>query len=306
MQGHKNKISAFSKKKRVDNIAGYLFLTPAIITFVLFIGGPMILSFVLSFFDYNLIQPPEFIGLKNIRRFLIDPQVKISFINTFKFLLILVPIHCVGGLLLAFMVSCIRNTRMKTIYRSAIYFPTIVTTASVAIVWGYMFATDTGVINYFVRQLGGNNIPWLTDKVVVYVTIALFSFWKFIGTAFLYYFIGLQNIPDVYYEAARIDGAGTFQIFRKITLPLLSSTMFFVIVTNIIGVFQIFEEPFIITNGGPGTATKTVSFYIYEIAFKQVNTGYGCLLAFFVFLVILVVTIVQFIGQKKWVTYDYE
>lgn len=306
MQSQKNRTSVFNKKKRADNIAGYLFLVPAIITFVLFIGGPMIVSFVLSFFDYNLIQPPEFIGLRNFRRFVIDPQVKISFINTFKFLLILVPIHCIGGLLLAFMVSCVRNTRMKTIYRSAIYFPTIVTTASVAIVWGYMFATDTGVINYFVRQLGGTNIPWLTDKVMVYVTIALFSFWKFIGTAFLYYFIGLQNIPDVYYEAARIDGAGTFQIFRKITLPLLSSTMFFVIVTNIIGVFQIFEEPFIITNGGPGTATKTISFYIYEIAFKQVNTGYGCLLAFSVFLVILVVTIIQFIGQKKWVTYDYE
>lgn len=306
MSEKKKRVSVFQKKKRADNIAGYLFLLPAIITFVLFIGGPMILSFVLSFFDYNLIQAPEFVGLKNIKRFLIDPQVKISFVNTFKFLLILVPIHCFLGMILAFMVSCVRNSKMKAIYRSAIYFPTIVTTASVAIVWGYMFGTDTGVINYFVRQLGGSNIPWLTDKVMVYATIALFSFWKFIGTAFLYYFIGLQNIPDVYYEAAKIDGAGTLQIFRKITLPLLSPTMFFVIVTNIIGVFQIFEEPFIITNGGPGTATKTVSFYIYEIAFKQVKTGYGCLLAFSIFLVILAVTIFQFVGQKKWVTYDYE
>ena len=195
---------------------------------------------------------------------------------------------------------------MQTVYRSILYFPTVVTTASVAIVWGYMFGTDTGVINYFVRQMGGSNVPWLTDKVMVYVTIAVFSFWKFIGTTFLYYFIGLQNIPDGYYEAAKIDGANTFQIFRKITLPLLSPTMFFVIVTNIIGVFQIFEEPFIITNGGPGTATKTVSFYIYEIAFKQVRTGYGCLVAFSIFLVILAVTIIQFAGQKRWVTYDYE
>lgn len=299
-------LSAFQRKRRKDNIAGYAFLIPAMIAFLLFVGGPMIISFVLSFFDYNLIQPPAFTGLKNIRKFMMDPQVKISFANTFKFLLILVPVHCFLGMLLAFAVSCVHHKKMQTVYRSILYFPTVVTTASVAIVWGYMFGTDTGVINYFVRQMGGSNVPWLTDKVMVYVTIAVFSFWKFIGTTFLYYFIGLQNIPDGYYEAAKIDGANTFQIFRKITLPLLSPTMFFVIVTNIIGVFQIFEEPFIITNGGPGTATKTVSFYIYEIAFKQVRTGYGCLVAFSIFLVILVVTVIQFAGQKRWVTYDYE
>ena len=118
-------------------------------------------------------------------------------------------------------------------------------------------------------------VPWLTDKVMVYVTIAVFSFWKFIGTTFLYYFIGLQNIPDGYYEAAKIDGANTFQIFRKITLPLLSPTMFFVIVTNIIGVFQIFEEPFIITNGGPGTATKTVSFTYMRLRSSRCGQGMG-------------------------------
>ena len=149
-------------------------------------------------------------------------------------------------------------------------------------------------------------MPWLTDKNVVYLTVALFSFWKFIGTAFLYYFIGLQNIPDVYYEAARIDGAGTRQIFLRITLPLLSPTIFFVVVTNMIGVFQIFDEPFIITGGGPGTATKTMSLYIYQIAFQQMKTGYGCTLAFSIFLVILMMTLLQFGGQKKWVTYDYE
>lgn len=302
----KKNISAHDKKKRSDNIAGYLFLLPAIVTFILFIGGPMIISFILSFFNYNLVSVPEFIGLKNIRKLLIDPQVKIAFINTLKFLVILVPVHCFGGLLLTYAVTLVRNAKMKTFYRSAIYFPTIVTTASVAIVWGYMFATDTGVINYFVRQLGGSNIPWLTDKKMVYVTVALFSFWKFVGNTFLYYFIGLQNVPDVYYEAAKIDGANTFQIFRKITLPLLSPTMFFVIITNIISVFQIFEEPYIITNGGPGTATKTLSFYIYEIAFKQLKIGYGCSLASLVFLIILLITIIQFVGQKKWVTYDYE
>lgn len=306
MKTNKKSLSAFQRRKKTDNLAGYLFLLPALVAFVLFIGGPMLLSLALSFFDYNLIQPLEFVGLKNLKRFIADPQVKIAFLNTLKFLVILVPIHCILGLLLAFAVSRVRSVRMRSIYRGVIYFPTIVTTSSVAIVWVYMFGTDRGVINYFLRQLGGSNVPWLTDKNVVYLTIALFSFWKFIGTAFLYYFIGLQNIPDVYYEAARIDGAGTRQIFSRITLPLLSPTMFFVVVTNMIGVFQIFDEPFIITGGGPGTATKTMSLYIYQIAFQQMKTGYGCTLAFSVFLVILLMTVLQFGGQKKWVTYDYE
>ena len=303
---NKKPLSAFQKRKKADNLAGYLFLLPALIAFVLFIGGPMLLSLALSFFDYNLIQPLEFVGLKNLKRFIADPQVRIAFLNTLKFLVILVPVHCILGLLLAFAVSRVRSGRMRSVYRGVIYFPTIVTTSSVAIVWVYMFGTDTGVINYFLRQLGGSNVPWLTDKNVVYLTVALFSFWKFIGTAFLYYFIGLQNIPDVYYEAARIDGAGTRQIFLRITLPLLSPTIFFVVVTNMIGVFQIFDEPFIITGGGPGTATKTMSLYIYQIAFQQMKMGYGCTLAFSIFLVILMMTLLQFGGQKKWVTYDYE
>lgn len=303
---HARKSAFFRRKERNDTIAGYLFLLPAIIGFVLFIGGPIILSFILSFFDYNLLQAPKFVGLRNIQRFIIDPQAHVSFANTFKFLLILVPIHCGLGLVLAFLVSRVRSGKLKAIYRGAIYFPSIVTTASVAIAWGYMFATDTGLINYFLRQMGLPNVPWLTDSTVVYFTIAVFSFWKFIGTAFLYYFIGFQNIPDVYYEAAQIDGANTLQVFGRITLPLLSPTIFFVVVTNIIGVFQIFDEPMLLTGGGPGTASKTVSLYIYQVAFQQMKTGYGSVLAFSIFLIILAVTIIQFVGQKKWVTYDYE
>ena len=233
-----------------------------------------------------------------------DKGLFTAFGNTFKFLLILCPIHCGLGMILAFMVY--RAKRFQFFFRSAIYFPSIVTTASVAIAWGYLFSTDMGAINYFVRLLGGTNIPWLTDRVVVYVTIALFSFWKFIGTTFLYYFIGMQNIPDVYYEAAQIDGAGIIQTFRHITLPLLSPTIFFVIITNIVSVFQIFDEPYLLTNGGPGTATRTIALEIYQTAFQDMNIGYGGTISFVLFLIILVITIIQFNGQNKWVVYDYE
>ena len=293
-----------AKKKRKDTISAYIFLAPALISFGLFIGLPVILSAVLSFFKYNLVNPPQFVGLGNIKKMFTDKGLFTAFGNTFKFLLILCPIHCGLGMILAFMVY--RAKRFQFFFRSAIYFPSIVTTASVAIAWGYLFSTDMGAINYFVRLLGGTNIPWLTDRVVVYVTIALFSFWKFIGTTFLYYFIGMQNIPDVYYEAAQIDGAGIIQTFRHITLPLLSPTIFFVIITNIVSVFQIFDEPYLLTNGGPGTATRTIALEIYQTAFQDMNIGYGGTISFVLFLIILVITIIQFKGQNKWVVYDYE
>lgn len=305
MKKSKQTISNYAvKKKRKDTAAAYIFLAPALISFLLFVGIPVILSAVLAFFKYNLVNPAEFVGLENIRKMFGDKGLMRSFVNTFKFLLILCPIHCGLGMILAFMVY--RARRFQYFFRSAVYFPSIVTTASVAIAWGYLFSTDTGAVNYFVRLLGGSNIPWLTDRVVVYVTIALFSFWKFIGTTFLYYFIGMQNIPDVYYEAAQIDGASIIQTFRHITLPLLSPTIFFVVITNIVSVFQIFDEPYLLTNGGPGSATRTIALEIYQTAFQEMNIGYGGTISFVLFLIILVITIIQYVGQNKWVVYDYE
>ena len=291
-------------KKRSDNLWGYAFIAPAMIGYILFILLPIILSAVLMFYSYNLVQPAKFIGLGNIQRMFKDSVVKNSFLNTFKFLLILAPIHCIIGLVLAYMVS--RTRRMQSVYRTCIYFPSIVTTASVAIAWAYIFSTDTGVVNYYLRQLGLPNVKWLTDANVAYLTIAMFSFWKFIGTTFLYYYIGLKNIPETYYEAAEIDGASTVRSFFSITLPLLTPTIFFVTITNIIGVVQIFDEPYLLTNGGPGSSTRTVALEIYERAFLQMKIGYGATIAFALFLIILGITVVQYLGQNKWVNYSYE
>ena len=181
-------ISVYAKrKKRKDNIAGYLFLAPTLFLYVAFIFFPIVLELILSFFKYNLINDPEFVGLKNFMKVFTDKTTITAFQNTFKFLLILVPIHVVLGLILAYLVYKAKHCQF--FFRTAIYFPSIVTTVSVAIAWGYLFATDTGAVNYFVRLLGGSNIPWLTNRYFAYVTIALFSFWKFIGTTFLYYFI---------------------------------------------------------------------------------------------------------------------
>ncbi|MCL2015838.1 MAG: sugar ABC transporter permease [Defluviitaleaceae bacterium] len=254
--------------------------------------------------DYNLLSPPTFVGLNNFRRLAIDPLFTRTLGNTLRFFVFITPIHCILALILAYVVSQVRNSRLRSLYRGIIFFPTVVTTASVAIVWTFMFATDTGFVNFFIRSLGGSNVPWMTHSTMIYVTIALFSAWKFIGTTFLFYFVGLQNIPSSYHEAAMIDGAGRLQTFFRITLPLLTPTVFFVFVTNMIGVFQIFEEPFFIAGGN--THAMSFALHIYQNAFNNIRFGYASLLAIIMFLIIMVVTAVQFWGQRKWVNYDYE
>ncbi len=289
-----------------DNIAAYSFLSPAIIFYILFIGGPVIATIVLSLFNYNLLNSPVFIGLQNFKALFSDPLTWQVIGNTMLLTGILVPIHVIIGLLLAALISHERNRIFKYFYRTTIYFPSLLTTSSVAVAWFYMFNYDFGVFNWILNSLGLKGIPWLTSSKWVILAISLFSMWKFVGTPFLYYLIGLQNIPLGYYEAARVDGANKVQTFFRITLPLLSPTLFFVIVITIINTFQIFDEPYIITGGGPGNATRTLSLYIYEQSFKSYQMGFSSSIAFCLFLIVFIFTIIQLIFQKKWVTYDYE
>jgi multiple sugar transport system permease protein len=300
----KKSASYFSLRRRKDNRDGILFLVPAIIFFLTFIGIPMLMAFGLMFLNYNLLILPRWVGLANIKRLSIDPLFLRSLGHPFKFFILLTPIHCILALGLAYIVSEVKTITLRSLYRSIIYFPTIVTTASVAIVWVYMFSTDTGFINFYLRNLGFRNVPWMTDPVMLYITIAIFSAWKFIGITFLFYFVGLQNIPAAYHEAARIDGAGRLSTFFRITVPLLTPTIFFVFVTNMIGVFQIFDEPFFIAQDNP--VARSLALHIYRNAFDNIRIGYASVLAVIMFIIIMIITVVQFLFQKKWVNYDYE
>ena len=300
----KNEKRYFDLRQQKKTRDGILFLLPAILSFLIFIAIPVCMSLGLIFADYNLLQPPEWTGFSHFKRLQIDPNIVQTLKNTFRYFIMLTPIHCILALVLAFAVTQVNNLKCRSVFRSIIYFPTIVTTASVAIVWMYMFSTDAGFINYYIRRLGFDNVPWMTDVNMIYVTIAIFSAWKFIGTTFLYYFVGLQNIPDTYYEAAKIDGAGRMQMFFKVSLPLLTPTIFFVFITNMIGVFQIFEEPYFLAANNP--KAMSLALYIYQNAFDNIRIGYASLLSMIMFLIILTITVIQFIGQRKWVNYDYE
>ena len=293
-------------KKKSDAVSGYLFLLPALFSVPAFIGAPMVITIVLSFFDYNMLQGSEWINFDNYIEFFKNPTSWQIIWNTFKLTLILVALHIVIALLLAFVIYKEKRGPVKYVYRTAVYLPSILTTASVAIAWYYMFNYDFGVFNWLFSQLGISGVKWLTSSSGVIVAICLFSLWKFVGTPFLYYLIGLQGIPDGYYEAAQIDGANKIQTFFHITLPMLTPTLFFVITITTINTFQIFDEPYIITNGGPGNASRTLALHVYEKAFKAYEMGYASSVSVVLFIIVLVITIILYSTQNKWVTYDVE
>lgn len=301
----------FSRKKPQnrflkENAIGYLFIAPSFIFFTVFIAIPIVVTLFLGFSNYSLLAPTKFIGLANYRALLADPDFVTVLLNTLKFILIIAPMHIILGLALALGVNSIKNKILMGFFRTAFYFPLVVTTASVAIVWGYMFDFNFGVIDYYLRTFGITPVQWLTSTSWSLLAVAIFSAWKFIGNAFLYYLIGLQNIPDSYVEAASIDGANGLQIFFKVKLPLLTPILFFVITTTLINCFQMFDEPYFLTKGGPGVSSQTMAMHIYRKGFGEFQIGYASTLGVVLFIVVLLVTFVQFYLQKKWVSYDYE
>jgi multiple sugar transport system permease protein len=255
---------------------------------------------------YDVITPPRFVELRNWQRLFTDARMWLTLKNTALFVLLLVPMHTIMGTLLALGVNALKNKAGVYLYRTLYYFPTLVTSASVTITWGYLLSTDTGVLNYYLKLLGINAVPWLGSSFWVYPSTMLFSLWKFVGTYFLYFFIGLQNIDQGLIDAAKIDGANAWQRLKNITLPMLSPTMFFVIITQLIGCIQIFDEPYLLTKGGPGDASRSISLYIYEMAYQSQQYGYAAAVSLILLLIILAVTLIQIRGSNMWVNYDRE
>ena len=295
------------RSERSESLAGYLFAAPSVIFFTVFVGIPIFMTiFVLSFSDFSLLRPIVFNGFTNIRSLFVDPDFKTIVINTLKFIAIIAPLHIILGLILAVAVDAIRSKAMQGIFRTVLYFPLIVTTASIVLVWSYLYDTNFGVFNWLLRQFNVAPLPWLDDVKWSLLSVAIFSAWKFIGNAFLYYFIGLQNVPETYMEAASIDGANKLQAFFRIKLPLLTPTLFFVITTTLINCFQMFDEPYFLTKGGPGVSSQTIAMHIYRKGFGEYHFGYASCLGLILFVIVLLVTFVQFGLQGKWVTYDNE
>jgi len=290
--------------KRQRALLGYLFIAPTLIGLIIFVVGPMVGAFGISFYKWNVFRPPEFVGLANFDRLFADPRILVSYKNTLILVVLTVAMLETLAFALAFAVYRLANRALATFYRTAYFLPVLLSGAAVAVTLGYLFHKDFGVINYYLGLIGIPKIPWLTSSDVVLITIALTTVWRNVGFTFIIYLGGLSSMPTEVLEAAEVDGAMGWQKIWRIVLPLLSPTILFAAVTDIIKMLQFFDEPFIMTRGGPGDASRTVVMMMYENAFGNLNFGYGAAIALSLFIVIMGVTGLQFYLSRRWVFYN--
>ena len=289
--------------KRQRMLMGYLFIAPTVIGLLIFIVGPMLYTFYLSFQQWSVFRPPEFIGLENFERLLGDRRVFTAFGNTFMLVIMTVVILEVLALSLALAVRRVTNNYLGYLLRTAYFMPVLLSGASVAVTLSYLFHQDFGVINYYLGFFGIDKIPWLTSRDVVLWAITITTVWRNLGFSFIIYLGGVSTLPQEVIEAAEVDGARGLRKLWSITLPLLSPTILFATVTDMIKMLQFFDEPFIMTRGGPGDASRTVVMMMYDAAFANFEFGYGSAIALALFSVIMIVTGIQFFLSRRWVFY---
>ncbi|RSK53951.1 carbohydrate ABC transporter permease [Bacillus canaveralius] len=298
---NKNRRPKSTVIRRNRSIA-YTFLFPNIIGFLAFIFIPVIASFLMSFTSWNGFGQIEFIGLENYKSLIYDPNFRISFVNTILFTLISVPVTLFLSILVA--VALNRGIRFLKLFRTAVFLPYVTATIAVAAVWQLIFNPTMGPINGPMIRFGVENLPgWLSSPDWALISVSIVYIWHSIGYYMILYLAGLQNIPDDLYEAADLDGAGPIAKFFNVTLPMLSSVIFFTMIIGVINSFKVFDLIFTLTGGGPGRSTHVLVYDIYNTAFKQFEYGYASAMAYVLFLIILIFTFFQFKGQKKWVNY---
>jgi multiple sugar transport system permease protein len=289
--------------RRREALTAYLFIAPTMLGFLIFIAGPMVSSLGMSLFEWDIVSRPQFIGLENYAFLAQDPGFRTAFRNTATFAVLVVSLNLVVALSLAVALQRTLPTILRYYYRTAFFLPMVTSMASISIVLGFLFHKELGIINYYLGLLGIPPAPWLTSTSWALFTIVLATVWKSFGFDLILFIAGIQNIPRHLYEAAEIDGANGWHQFWRITLPLLSPTIFFAVVVGLISSFQVFDQAFIMTRGGPGDATRTLVMVIYEDAFATLRMGYGSAIAVVLFLVILSLTIFQFRVSSRWVHY---
>lgn len=295
----------FSSTERTrEAAAGYLFILPSFLGFVLFVLGPVVAAVVISLTKYDLIKPPEFIGLDNYARMLADPRLIRTYTNTFVYVVCAV----VGINSLALLLAVMLNRRLprplRYVVRSAYFFPSLVALVYVSIVFQALFQRDTGIINFYLGELGLGPVDWLNSPTGAMASVVIVDVWRNVGFAMLIFLAALQEVPRDLEEAAQVDGAGSWQVFRRITIPLVSPAIFFNVTITMIGAFQIFESIIVLTGGGPGDASRSVVMYLAERGFQQFRMGYASAVAVTLFLIIMVLTIVQFRLRRRWVFYE--
>lgn len=290
---------AFARK---DERTAWLFLLPSLVLFSTFTGIPVIAALGISFTQWDLFNPARFIGLDNYANLLRDPIFARVMGNTAYFVLLSVPVQMVLGLGCALALN--RGIRGQTFFRIAYFLPVVTSTIAAALVWAWLFNANFGLINALLTLFGVTNVPrWLASTKWAMPAVIIVSIWQNLGYAMVLFLAGLQNIRTDLYDAAAIDGAKGWRRLWFITLPLLSPTTFFVLIISIIGSFQIFELVFVMTQAGPANATNTLVYYIYQNGFQFYQMGYASAAAMILFVIVLIMTLVQYGLQNRWVHY---
>jgi multiple sugar transport system permease protein len=278
------------------------YVLPTLLGLIFFTIGPIIAALVLSFTDWDLMTTPRWVGFGNYVDMINRPVFWIVVRNTLYYTVLYVPFAVILPLLLA--VALNQPLRAVIWYRGVYFLPVVTSTVAIALVWTLLYQPDFGVLNHLLRLVGIDGPAWLSDERWAMPALVIMSVWKGLGFNLVIYLAGLQSISAHYYEAAILEGAGPWHRLWFITVPLISPTMFFVSVMSIISSLQVFEQTYVLTKGGPGYATLTLSYFIYQNAFQFQRMGYGAAMAYVLFIIILIFTVVQFVLQRRWVFYQ--
>jgi multiple sugar transport system permease protein len=292
-----------SDLERAQWRAGYLFVLPSFTLYAVFVLAPVIVTFVLSFTYYDPMGGSRWVGLENFERFFTGDRSLQIFWNTLCFAIFAVAGNVTVGLLLALALNRAMPSFLLYLFRLAYFLPVIIAAAFVSIVWGYFYGDDLGVINYYLIRLGFAPVHWLTSSRTAMMSIVLMDVWKNAGFFMIIFIAALQGVPKAIMDAAIMDEASYWRRFFRLVLPWISPVVFFAIVYASIGALQVYESIVILTQGGPGDATRSMSLYIVEEAFGSFEIGYGASVSVIMTLVILIITSIQLLASRRWVRY---
>ncbi|KAE9635455.1 MAG: ABC-type transporter, integral rane subunit [Defluviitaleaceae bacterium] len=295
----------WSGKKLNEALWGWMFILPTVIGLIILNIIPIFRTLYQSFFKTGAFGKGNiFVGLENYRKMFNDEAVWQALINTFKYAIVEVPFSIAIALVLAVLLN--REIKGRTIYRTIYFLPMVAAPAAIAMVWRWLYNSEFGLINHILNSLGLPSVNWISDPKIAYISIAIVGIWSVIGYNMILFLAGLQEIPTDYYEAAEIDGASAVKQFFSITIPLISPTMFFVTVTRVIAALQVFDSIYMmigITN--PALyKTQSLVYLFYKYSFVEYNRGYGSAIVMLLLAIIMIITAIQVICQKKWVNYN--
>ncbi|MFJ6279561.1 carbohydrate ABC transporter permease [Arthrobacter subterraneus] len=298
--------SAAARRQRslAERLIAPLFLAPTVIGMAIFTIVPILGSILLAFFRWDIISAPEFVGFSNFADIVNDPTVRVSFLNTIVFVVVAVTLQLGIAMALAVAIQGRMPNWLRVFFRSAFFFPLILSAASVSIFMGYLFNEQFGVVNWMLSLIGIPAVPWLTTSGGAAAVVVLVYVWQNFGFSFLLFIGGLASIPKELHEASALDGATGWRQFVNVTLPLLSPTVLVASVMAIISALQVFDQPYVLTRGGPGDSTRTAVMVIFESAFQQLEFGRASAIGLVLMMLIMAITALQFRLSRRFVFYQ--